>query len=72
MRNRIGASGARCKSRAQATASDARRERDHEAVALALLDRAHAVMGGDRVGHRLVEARDGGGHLVRLGLPQPR
>ena len=60
MRSLIGASGARCNSRAQATASAARRERDDEAVALTLLDGPHTVMGGDRVGQCLVEARDGG------------
>ena len=48
------------------------RERDHEAVALALLDRTHTVVGGDDVRQRLVEARDGGRHRLGLGLPQPR
>ena len=47
-------------------------ERDDEAVALALLDRSHTVVGGDRVGQRLVEARDRGLHRVGLGLPQAR
>src|SRR5262249_41587842 len=47
-------------------------ERGREAVALALFNRTHPVMGGDDVGHDLVEARDRSGHLVGLDLPQPR
>jgi hypothetical protein len=47
-------------------------ERDHKAIALALFDRADSVMGGDRLGHRPVEAGHGGGHLLGLALPQPR
>ena len=72
MRNRIGASGARCNSNAHATASRRAGERDHEAVALTLLDRPHPAVGGEQVRKRAVQARDGGRHLVRLGLPQPR
>jgi hypothetical protein len=40
--------------------------------ALALLDRANSVMGGDYIGHHLVEARDRLGILRGLALPQPR
>ena len=47
-------------------------ERDHETVALALFDRPHPVVGGDGVGDGLIEARESGGHLLGLGLPQPR
>jgi hypothetical protein len=47
-------------------------ERDHEAIALALLDRAHTAMGGDDIGEGAVEVRDRGGHHLGLGLPQPR
>ena len=47
-------------------------ERDDEAVALALLDGPHTVVGGDRIGQCLVEARDRGLHRLGLGLPQPR
>jgi hypothetical protein len=47
-------------------------KRDHEAVALALFDRVDAVISGDHIGERAVELRDRGGHLVALGLPQPR
>ncbi len=48
------------------------RERGHETVTLALLDRAHTVMGGDDIAHDLVEPRNRGRHLLGLGLPQPR
>ena len=48
------------------------RERDYKAIALALFDRAHAVMGGDDLTHRAIEPRDGGRHLLRLRLPEPR
>ena len=47
-------------------------ERGHEAVALTLLHRPHAAVAGDDFGDRLVEACEGGGHLLGLGLPQPR
>ena len=47
-------------------------ERDHEAVALALLDRAHTITGGDDVQQHPIQARYRSAHLVRLGLPQPR
>ena len=47
------------------------RERDHEAVALALFHGSHALVGGDRVRQCLVEARDSGLHRLGLGLPQP-
>jgi hypothetical protein len=47
-------------------------ERDHEAVALTLLDRADSVTGGDDVGQHLIQVRNGGGHLVGLRLPHPR
>ncbi len=48
------------------------RERGHEAVALALLDRTHPVISGDGLVHRPVQQRQRGGHLLGLGLPQPR
>jgi hypothetical protein len=47
-------------------------ERGHETVALALLHWAHPAMGGDDIGHDVLEACDRGGHLIGLGLPQPR
>ena len=47
-------------------------ERRHKTVALTLLDRAHAVMGGDDVTDHLVEPRNRGRHHLGLGLPQPR
>jgi hypothetical protein len=47
-------------------------ERRHKAVALALLDRAHTIVCGDDVRHRLIQTSDRGGHLAGLGLPQPR
>ena len=47
-------------------------ERDHEAVALTLLDRADAIVRGDGVGHGLIQPRYRGGHLLGLGLPEPR
>ena len=47
-------------------------ERDDEAVALTLLDGPHTVVGGDRVGQCLIEARDGGLHRLGLGFPQAR
>jgi hypothetical protein len=47
-------------------------ERDHEAIALALLDRPQAIMGSDDVAHHAVLARNRRRHLIRLGLPQPR
>ena len=65
MRSRIGAGGARCKSKAHKTASLARPTR-HETVALALFDRPHPVVGGDDVGDGLIEARESGGHLLGL------
>src|SRR5258705_3295223 len=46
------------------------RERHHEAIALALFARPPTVMGGDDLPHRAIEPRDGGRHLLRLGLPQ--
>ena len=49
--NRIGANGARCNSRAAATASDSAGKRRHKAVTFALLDRAHPVMDGDGLRH---------------------
>jgi hypothetical protein len=45
------------------------RERDDEAVALALLDRAYPAVGRDRLGQCLVEAFDCGLHRPGLGLP---
>ncbi len=45
-------------------------ERDHKAVALALLDRTHSVMGHDHFGQHLIEALDRSVHFLRLGLPQ--
>ena len=72
MRNLIGANGARCKLQRAGHRVRGAGERDDEAVALALLDGPHAVVGGDRVGQRLVEALDGGLHRLGLGLPQPR
>jgi hypothetical protein len=47
-------------------------ERRHKTVALALFHRPHSAMGGDDFGDSLVEACDRGGHLLELGLPQPR
>ena len=47
-------------------------ERRHKTVALALLDRAHPVMGGDDITYDLVETRDRSRHHLGLGLPQPR
>ena len=47
-------------------------ERHHETVALTLLDRAHTIVGGDDLRHRLIQTSDGHGHLAGLGLPQPR
>ena len=48
------------------------RERDHEAIALALFDRPHTVMVRDDVAHRTIQSPDRGRHLLGLGLPQPR
>ena len=47
-------------------------ERDDEAVALTLLDGSHAAVGTDHFGQSAVESAEGGGHLLGLGLPQPR
>ena len=47
-------------------------ERRHEAVALALLDRAHTVVRGDDITDDVVESRDRARHHLGLGLPQPR
>ena len=47
-------------------------ERDHEAVTLALLDRANPIMGGDDIRQHLIQARHSNGHHVRLGFPQAR
>ncbi len=44
-------------------------ERNHEAVAFALLDRAYAIMRGDRLRHGLIQAGHRRGHLLGLGLP---
>jgi hypothetical protein len=66
MRSRIGANGARCNANAHTTASLAR---GHEAVAFALLHRPHAAMGGYEIVRRTIQACEGGGHLIRLGLP---
>ncbi len=44
-------------------------ERGHEAVALALFQRAHPAVSGERCVHRLVEQRQRGGHLFGLGFP---
>ena len=66
--------GQRCPLQVQRTSDRVGRagESDHEAVALALLDRADSITGGDDVQHHLIEARHSGGHLIRLGFPQPR
>jgi hypothetical protein len=47
-------------------------ERGHEAVAFALLDRAHPVVGGDDLVHCLILTSHRSGHLLRLGFPQLR
>ena len=47
-------------------------EGDDEAVALPLLDRPDPGVGDECGGDGLIETRDGGGHLVGLGLPEPR
>jgi hypothetical protein len=44
-------------------------ESRHEAVALALFDRAHAVMFGDGLRHRLIQSSQPGRHLIGLGFP---
>jgi hypothetical protein len=48
------------------------RERQHEAVALTLLDRPNTAMGRDETRQRVIQPRDCRAHLVGLGLPQPR
>ena len=47
-------------------------EGDDEAVALPLLDRADAAVGGDQVRQRGIQPSNRGSHLCGLGLPQPR
>lgn len=45
-------------------------ERDHEAVALALLDRTYRVVIGDESGEGAIELDDRRRRLLRLGFPQ--
>ena len=72
IRSRIGASGAPLQLQGTLHCVSRTGERGHEAVALPLLHRPHPAMGGDDFGDGLGEARDRGGHLLGLGLPQPR
>jgi hypothetical protein len=72
MRSRIGASGAPLQLQSARHRVAGTRERNHEAIAFALFDRPHTIMGGDDVGHRPIQQRDRSPHLVRLGLPQSR
>jgi hypothetical protein len=48
------------------------RERNHEAVALALLQRTNAIVSPDRIGHSRVDSSDGCRHLGFSRLPQLR
>jgi hypothetical protein len=45
-------------------------EGDDKAIALALLDRPHPVMGVHEPRQRAVEVRNGGGHLLGHRFPQ--
>ena len=47
-------------------------KRRDEAVALALFDGSHAVVGGDGVRYDLIHPRHGRDHLVGLAFPEPR
>jgi len=47
-------------------------EREHEAVALALLDGTNGLMPRNDFGEHVVETRDGRRHFLRLALPEPR
>ena len=72
MRNRMGASGARCKIEGARHGVAGARERRDEAVALTLFDGSHSTMCREQIGQDGIKACDGGRHLVRLGLPEPR